>query len=119
MAVANSTPSTPATRSLTAGLNPKAPKPPWLSTRSAWKPRSTTAEIERWAEVANTLMKPTRATAIRRAEAVAAVRFGDRAPFSRARVPVMPFSRGRKAPIARDSGPAANGASTMTPTTGP
>ncbi len=41
-------------------------------------------------------MKPTRVTAIRSAETVAAVRFGDRAPFSRARVPVMPLSSGRK-----------------------
>ena len=44
-------------------------------------------------------MKPTRATPIISAAAVAEVRFGLRMAFSRASVPVMPFRRGSGAPM--------------------
>ena len=62
------------------------------------------------------VMKPTRATPIINAAAVADVRFGLRIAFCLASVPDMPFKRGSGAPITRLIGRARMGPNTATPT---
>ena len=61
------------------------------------------------------VMRPTRATPIMRADAVADVRFGLRLAFSRARRPVVPETAWTGAPSTCMSGRAMTGPSTNTP----
>jgi hypothetical protein len=73
------------------------------------------SEIAALNEEVRMVMKPTRATPIMRAEAVADVRFGLRLAFSRARRPVVPETAWIGAPSRCMRGPAITGPSTKTP----
>ena len=72
-------------------------------------------EIDALAEAAKIVMKPTSATPIMSADAVAAVRRGLRIAFSRASVPVMPRTLGSGAPMNRLIGRASTGPRTKMP----
>ena len=87
------TPSVAATCSATVGEKPPSPPKPddsACTTKSPLKPRLTYLSIEALADAPNTDSRPTRATPMISAEAVADVRFGLREAFSTARRPVMP-----------------------------
>ena len=102
-----STPSTSATASATAAGNPPGgPKAPrfGLHHEVASKPRSTSASTDSVADAANTVMNATSATPMRRADAVADVRFGLRAAFSVARRPVTPSQARQRRAERRDAG---------------
>jgi hypothetical protein len=91
-------------RSASSGSSPPTPKVPGFTTKSEVKALSMEALMDVRVEAARMEMKPMRATPIISADAVAAVRFGLRMAFSRARFPVTPRRPGSGAPMARLSG---------------
>ena len=86
------------------------------TTQSLRTELSTDALIDALVDAANTVMNATRPTPIISADAVAALRRGLRAAFSRATVPAIPRRRGSGAPSTLVNGRASTGPSTATPT---
>ena len=86
------------------------------TTRSPAKLSSTVDSTDALVEAPRIEMNATRVTPIISAEAVAAVRFGFRMAFSRARLPATPRRRGRGLPSSQLTGRARTGPSTTVPT---
>ena len=80
-----------------------------ITTKSPVNPREISLSMEAFTESAKTSRSATRLTPMRSAEAVAEVRFGLRAAFSTASLPVMPLAVDTPRPAKRTLGPARTG----------